>query len=160
MPDTQIITTASALAAALNALDPKHFVLYSSDPALIAVAEHSSAGQCIGANPNPLGSELPYAELAIVDADMALASNGLSELIARLRDVFAQQVLVIAPTQSQLTFNHAGLIGLGFQRWASPSAERPERRWYRFDIRDYKTTPDWLNARHWANPQLWDKYRW
>jgi hypothetical protein len=29
-----------------------------------------------------------------------------------------------------------------------------------FDVGSYKATPDWLNARHWANPQLWDKYRW
>jgi len=31
---------------------------------------------------------------------------------------------------------------------------------YCFDIDHYKTTPDWLNPRHWANPELWDKYRW
>ncbi|MGC8698509.1 MAG: DUF6231 family protein, partial [Halothiobacillus sp.] len=29
-----------------------------------------------------------------------------------------------------------------------------------FDMGSYKATPDWLNARHWANPQLWDKHRW
>jgi hypothetical protein len=29
-----------------------------------------------------------------------------------------------------------------------------------FDMGCYKATPDWLNARHWANPQLWDKHRW
>ncbi|HQS02009.1 MAG: hypothetical protein B7Y58_02165 [Halothiobacillus sp. 35-54-62] len=29
-----------------------------------------------------------------------------------------------------------------------------------FDVGSYKAPPDWLNARHWANPQLWDKHRW
>lgn len=29
-----------------------------------------------------------------------------------------------------------------------------------FDIRQYKNPPDWLNARHWAHPELWNKYRW
>ena len=29
-----------------------------------------------------------------------------------------------------------------------------------FDMNDYKQTPDWLNARHWARPELWDKFRW
>ncbi|WP_404840873.1 DUF6231 family protein [Alkalilimnicola ehrlichii] len=24
----------------------------------------------------------------------------------------------------------------------------------------YKTTPDWLNSRNWAHPELFDKFRW
>ncbi len=36
-----------------------------------------------------------------------------------------------------------------------------ELRWTMvFDIAHYKTIPDWLNSRHWANPDLWGKYRW
>lgn len=31
---------------------------------------------------------------------------------------------------------------------------------FSFDIDRYKHTPDWLNARNWANPELWDRYRW
>ncbi|WP_290652932.1 DUF6231 family protein [Aquisalimonas sp.] len=31
---------------------------------------------------------------------------------------------------------------------------------YGFDVGTYKTTPDWLNPRYWANPELWGKYRW
>ena len=29
-----------------------------------------------------------------------------------------------------------------------------------YNIADYKPVPDWLNPRHWANPELWDKHRW
>ena len=29
-----------------------------------------------------------------------------------------------------------------------------------FNIQDYKVSPDWLSARHWAHPELWDIYRW
>ncbi|MFO7808749.1 DUF6231 family protein [Guyparkeria sp.] len=46
------------------------------------------------------------------------------------------------------------LVSLGFTRQA---ADEPI---YLFDIETYKRTPDWLNARHWANPELWGKYRW
>ncbi|MGD8939893.1 MAG: DUF6231 family protein [Gammaproteobacteria bacterium] len=31
---------------------------------------------------------------------------------------------------------------------------------YAFDIASYKTTPDWLNNKYWANPELWDKHWW
>jgi len=30
----------------------------------------------------------------------------------------------------------------------------------RFELSDYKTTPDWLNSKYWANPELYNKYRW
>ncbi|WP_322520450.1 DUF6231 family protein [Guyparkeria halophila] len=46
------------------------------------------------------------------------------------------------------------MVSLGFTR---QMADEPI---YLFDIETYKRTPDWLNARHWANPELWDKYRW
>ena len=29
-----------------------------------------------------------------------------------------------------------------------------------YDIRTYKSVPDWLNPKFWANPENWDKYRW
>lgn len=31
---------------------------------------------------------------------------------------------------------------------------------YEFDIYNYKTTPAWLSNKYWANPELWEKYRW
>jgi len=46
------------------------------------------------------------------------------------------------------------MVSLGFTRQV---ADEPI---YLFDIETYKRTPDWLNARHWANPELWGKYRW
>ena len=46
------------------------------------------------------------------------------------------------------------MVSLGFTRQA---AGEPV---YLFDIETYKHTPDWLNARNWANPERWEKYRW
>jgi len=31
---------------------------------------------------------------------------------------------------------------------------------FKYNINDYKKTPDWLNADNWANPQMWGKYWW
>jgi len=31
---------------------------------------------------------------------------------------------------------------------------------FKYNISDYKTTPDWLNADNWANPEMWGKYWW
>jgi len=31
---------------------------------------------------------------------------------------------------------------------------------FKYNIMDYKKTPNWLNTDNWANPKLWNKYRW
>nr|WP_264480642.1 DUF6231 family protein [Psychrobacter sp. I-STPA6b] len=31
---------------------------------------------------------------------------------------------------------------------------------WQFNLYDYKYRPDWLNAKYWANPENFDKYRW
>ncbi len=31
---------------------------------------------------------------------------------------------------------------------------------WQFNLYDYKPQPDWLNAKYWANPENFDKYRW
>mgnify|MGYP000721608246 CR=1 FL=1 len=104
---------------------------------------------------------LPRAALAVVDGASAFPSAaGAVQLVGRLRDLHADRVLVIASRDHGGHLGRQELVGLGFQRWASSLDPDGRRRWYEFDIAHYKVTPDWLNARHWANPELWDKYRW
>ena len=31
---------------------------------------------------------------------------------------------------------------------------------FTYDLHDYKQVPDWLNARFWANPEMFGKYWW
>ena len=35
-----------------------------------------------------------------------------------------------------------------------------ENEFWQFNILTYKQVPDWLNARFWANPENWTKFRW
>ncbi|MES1925471.1 hypothetical protein T31B1_09108 [Salinisphaera sp. T31B1] len=49
---------------------------------------------------------------------------------------------------------------MGFRRVAGSQALPAGWSLYRYDIHDYKTTPDWLNKRYWANPERWDQERW
>lgn len=81
-----------------------------------------------------------------------------AELLARLRDVGARRILVAARTDGQWRRND--FLGYGFQLFGRFQTEPAPVAVYRFDLYDYKPVPEWLNARHWANPQLWGKYRW
>ncbi len=71
--------------------------------------------------------------------------------LTRLRDLLARQVLVVARPE------HADrLRALGFGQFGQLEG------WpvWQFNILAYKQVPDWLNARFWANPENFGKYRW
>jgi hypothetical protein len=104
---------------------------------------------------------LPAVDLAVLDGDADFGSAvSAIQLVGRLRDVSAMRTLVIASSGSNGMLPRAELIGLGLHRWQDSRDTDRRRRWFHFALQDYKTTPDWLNARHWANPELWDKFRW
>lgn len=134
--------------------------LISSDAALCSAAE-GVGGQVISpsqATPEYFGSErMP---VAIVDAMAEFtAPQQAITLISQLRDIYAMQVLVIAQG-TNAPLDRATLTSLGFHRWQSSLHAADKRTWFIFDLAHYKVTPDWLNPKHWANPELWDKYRW
>jgi len=81
-------------------------------------------------------------------------------LIARLRDVQTRRVLVDVACSSASVWEQIDFIGLGFQCVARYELDGTAHEVYAFDLRHYKPAPDWLNATFWANPELWDKFRW
>ncbi len=134
--------------------------LISADTALCRAAE--AAGGCVispsQATPEYFGSErMP---VAIVDAmaDFHAPQQAIT-LLSQLRDIYAMQVLVITQG-TNVPLDRATLTSLGFHRWQTSLHASDKRIWFIFDLAHYKVTPDWLNPRHWANPELWDKYRW
>ena len=107
-------------------------------------------------------SALSIHDLALIQADADLSATGTAILLARLRDVYARKVLVIASAGgNQGHWDRRALIGLGFTPYGEAVSAAGERFClYQFDIATYKTTPDWLSPENWANPERWDKYRW
>jgi len=105
--------------------------------------------------------------------DFAIVANSVEHidkasaehLLARLRDIQAKRLLIVVPIGTQWE-NHTSyweetdLIALGFILKANITVHEKSVHVYAFDIATYKTTPDWLNHKYWANPDLWDKYWW
>lgn len=144
--------------AAINVAGAPTFI--STDAQLCDTAAASN-GQVI--SPTEAAAQLngnTRLPVAIVDANAQFATAEQAvTLISQLRDIYAMQVLVIATAQSPV-LNRPTLTSLGFHRWQRSLDEQGKRTWFIFDLAHYKVTPDWLNPRHWANPELWDKYRW
>ena len=69
--------------------------------------------------------------------------------VVRLRDLFAKSVIVVCHLGEQLR-------SLGFTQ----VVHQQNMQVWQFNILTYKHVPDWFNAKFWANPQNWDKFRW
>lgn len=84
-------------------------------------------------------------------------------LLARLRDIHSRRLAVLVnlgerPGQGT-PWRENEMLALGLVR-IRRYMERGAVGLYGFDLATYKHTPDWLNPKHWAHPELWDKYWW
>jgi hypothetical protein len=85
--------------------------------------------------------------------------------LARLRDIHTKKMLVVVPIGEQGSdlpsrWEAADFLALGFILKSKLTVDQKPLHVYAFDIDSYKSTPEWLNNKYWANPQLWDKYWW
>lgn len=97
-------------------------------------------------------SNFDYAVLSDLPGQMDKAAA--EALLAGMRDINAQKVFWVLGKDAPWTAKEA--LALGFRQLQHSGASTL----YGFDIDNYKTTPDWLNAKNWANPERWDKSRW
>ncbi len=117
--------------------------------------------------------ELPAAIESHGRFDLVLFSNSLEllpkkdavRLLSKIRDLYTENLIVLYTNESKDAENAANRLqrhdfcSLGFKT-AEKIAMDPDSVLYEYGIKDYKTVPDWLNSRFWANPQNWGKYRW
>lgn len=107
------------------------------------------------------GHELVFVSGVIEYMDKTRAG----QLIALLRDLYSKRLYIRVPIGEDwpgLTshWEPTELIAYGLRLADKHTIEGRALHLYRFDLYDYKITPQWLNSRHWANPEHWDKHRW
>lgn len=85
-------------------------------------------------------------------------------LVAQLRDIQAQRLIVVLPAKRRVQpskgLGDSQMLALGLDALGEAESQATVVELYGFDIDRYKKTPDWLNARNWANPENWGKFRW
>jgi hypothetical protein len=101
----------------------------------------------------------------IVNAFERLPKVRAAAAIGRLRDLLSERLYVLLPCGEGWDGHISGwepgeLRAYGLSVAAEYELDGRTVGLYRHDLYDYKQTPDWLNARNWANPALWDKFRW
>lgn len=101
----------------------------------------------------------PRAGLAILTPEwlrQAAREAHLERDLAALRDLYAQAVLAVADADCPLSPPQWRSLGF-LPHWHDEASDLTLQG---FNLYDYKHRPDWLNAKYWANPELWGVYRW
>jgi len=157
-------TPQEVLAALLERHAPARLLVLGSRawPALEAYCSAHADAQPAFAPPGPLP-----ADLAAQRFDLALLVDCLEhlprrtglELVGGLRNLNANRLALLLDLASG-DWSEADFFALGLQ--ASERFVRGEQTLtlFTYDLHDYKQVPDWLNAKHWANPQNFGKYWW
>lgn len=87
-----------------------------------------------------------------VDVLNGLDAQQARHLISRVRLYTAPRLLLAA--QPGCALDDTTFRALGFTL-STPEPLQGLRLYY-YDLDTYKTVPDWLNARFWANPERWE----
>ena len=108
--------------------------------------------------------EIGMQDLAVASIEGGAAPDRTTAepVLAALRDIYARRTMLFVSEHAAGAppWRNSDLVGLGFTRIGVFAGPQGSVNVYGFDIATYKTTPDWLNPRFWAHPQLWGKYRW
>ncbi len=80
-------------------------------------------------------------------------------IIALARDVISRRVLhvVVNDGVQPGVWTLADSLSLGFFERETTGTGNKTTSLYEFNVQNYKRRPDWLNSKHWANPQMWNR---
>ncbi|MBK3867013.1 hypothetical protein GFL09_04800 [Pseudomonas stutzeri] len=157
-------TPQQALAAMLELYAPLQLlhVGHSDQPALTAYAECHSKCQLDRAEAGPLPEKLAmqrYDLALFVDCLEHLTKRAGLELIGSVRNLNASRMAVLVDLDA-CDWQTTDFYALALQVSARFERDGQTLTLFTYDLLQYKQVPDWLNARFWANPEMFGKYWW
>jgi hypothetical protein len=118
-------------------------------------AAHQLVGDVLPDTPVRTHAPLPDTPCALalgIDALNSLDARQAQHLISQTRLYIAPRILLAVRMDRAL--DEDMFIALGFALAATDPTAKV--RIHEYDLNTYKTVPDWLNARFWANPERWE----
>lgn len=106
-------------------------------------------------------------ELANRRFDLALLADCLEhlpkrdglQLLGGIRNLNASRIAVLVDLNA-CDWQATDFFALALQISARFERDKQTLTLFTYDLLDYKQVPDWLNAKFWANPQMYGKYWW
>ena len=105
-------------------------------------------------------------DLVLLAGILEFMDKGRGEtLLGCIRDQHARELAVVVPIGSEWPDHESrwernDLLAFGMSLQARYEEQGRPVHLYRFSLRNYKATPEWLNPKYWAHPELFGKYRW
>lgn len=157
-------TPQEAVAALLEQHAPQRIlsVGQSELPVLAAfcLAHPQSRVDHAGEVPLPEAQASQRYDLAIVaDCLEHLPKRDGAQLLGGIRNLNASRLAVLVELGS-CDWCATDFYALGLQLHAHFRKDERTLSLFTYDLLVYKQVPDWLNARFWANPQMFGKYWW
>lgn len=103
-----------------------------------------------------LANPVRFARCLTVGEDLPSGADDLRQrvlhLLAVCRDRVGDRVLVrLDKDCADLEIDRNVLFSLGFRQYSRV----PDEHLFLFSLSEYKTVPEWLNAKYWAHPERW-----
>ena len=102
---------------------------------------------CLGAPPAERGADVALLTLDALGTRGSRCTRALERALGSACRVYPARLLLLVDTAEAVP--PEALFAFGFRRLAP----RPDAVLHEYRLRDYKTPPEWLNARFWANPE-------
>ena len=158
-------TPTHALLGILDQYQPERLLCISSDPIPAVTAYIKAHPECklIETAQVPLPDDLANQryDLAIVaDQLERLDKRQGIELLAGLRNLSVSRMAVLVELAEAAEWESNDFYGLAMQRDARFEKDGRCLTLFSYDLAEYKTVPDWLNSKYWANPENFDRYWW
>ncbi|NND80888.1 MAG: hypothetical protein HKN50_00525 [Gammaproteobacteria bacterium] len=85
-----------------------------------------------------------------------------AQVLAQVRDVVGPQFCVCLPINGDhdASWQITDMFAFALRKVALYKHDDIEFGLFKYNIDEYKKTPDWLNSDNWANPEMWGKYWW
>lgn len=99
--------------------------------------------------------ELRVDTALVIDQLEHLDTRAGAHLLSKLRDVHCKRVFLVVP---DACWSQPALLALGFTRRQADKALGAELYLYEPEV--FNPPREWNNARDWANPENFRKYRW
>ena len=157
-------TPQQALAALLEHYLPTHVLHVGvSDMPAVEAFGRSREGRHIDRAPAaPLSGDLSgrrYDLALVADCLEHLPKRDGMQLLGGIRNLNASRIAVLVDL-SACDWQATDFFSLALQISARFEREEQTLTLFTYDLLVYKQVPDWLNAKFWANPQMFGKYWW
>ncbi len=155
----------NALLALLDHYQPQCLLCVSIEPipavqAYVAAHPDTEVVHCREV-PLPEALQQQRYDLALVAEQLETRDKQLAtELLAGLRNLLVNRLAVLVDLDLAGDWQEKDFFALAMQRQGHFQQEDRSLHLFSYDLQDYKQVPDWLNAKYWANPELFGKYWW